>query len=297
MMKLGLSINRGGTILSEANKYIAAVTNAAKLTNPSFSVSDYQKTLIKDFISIEKSSGRWSKIKRFYLPIWGSSAANAIDLKTGKSILSWHTNSVHSDGWASCDVSYVNGWSSGDTVYSLGLLKNVGVTPGSMASTGQNPGMFILIADTDDTTYVDGDEIALIYTGLDPTQTNSYWGLYQEITDISNTRIRMLAGNLSTTMSQAATSFANTRGIISLRFNYLDQAICQRTSSARNTLATTCGSGGISTSTSVTFKGMSNCPRKIGAFGINLSMTDAEDSAYTLNIKNLWEGLTGLAIS
>lgn len=42
-------------------------------------VSDAQKLLISDFIAAEKTASRWALGKRFFLPIWGLSAANAID--------------------------------------------------------------------------------------------------------------------------------------------------------------------------------------------------------------------------
>ena len=41
-----------------------------------------QRDRINDFIRAEKIASRWNSIKRFYLPIWGVAAANAICLRS-----------------------------------------------------------------------------------------------------------------------------------------------------------------------------------------------------------------------
>jgi hypothetical protein len=38
------------------------------------------------------------------------------------------------------------------------------------------------------------------------------------------------------------------------------------------------------------------CGEEIGAFSIGLELTDAQDTAYSLALKNLWEGTTGLTL-
>jgi hypothetical protein len=39
------------------------------------------------------------------------------------------------------------------------------------------------------------------------------------------------------------------------------------------------------------------CGEEIGAFSIGLELTDAQDTAYSLALKNLWEGATGLTLT
>jgi hypothetical protein len=56
--------------------YIAALTAAgASVTAP-------QRAAISSFMSGEIAAGRWDGIKRLYLPVWGSAAANAICMKS-----------------------------------------------------------------------------------------------------------------------------------------------------------------------------------------------------------------------
>jgi hypothetical protein len=58
----------------DAAAYIIAITQTG------ITVSTIQSAAINSFIEGEKIAGRWSNIKRFYLPIWGVAAANAIDM-------------------------------------------------------------------------------------------------------------------------------------------------------------------------------------------------------------------------
>ena len=68
---------KGGVLASldpDAAAYIAAVRAAGG------TVSGAQATAISNFAILGKADGWFSSVKRFYLPIWGVAAANAVDL-------------------------------------------------------------------------------------------------------------------------------------------------------------------------------------------------------------------------
>jgi hypothetical protein len=58
----------------DAASYVAAVRAAGG------TVSGAQATAISDFAILGKADGWFASVKRFYLPIWGVAAANAVDL-------------------------------------------------------------------------------------------------------------------------------------------------------------------------------------------------------------------------
>jgi len=61
---------------ADADAYISAIRTAGA------TVTAAQRDYINDFIRAEKIASRWDSIKRFYLPIWGVAAANAICLRS-----------------------------------------------------------------------------------------------------------------------------------------------------------------------------------------------------------------------
>jgi hypothetical protein len=61
---------------ADAYAYISAIRTAGA------TVTAAQRDYINDFIRAEKIASRWASIKRFYLPIWGVAAANAICLRS-----------------------------------------------------------------------------------------------------------------------------------------------------------------------------------------------------------------------
>jgi len=63
-----------GALDPDASSYIAAVRAAGG------TVSGAQATAISNFAILGKADGWFSSVKRFYLPIWGVAAANAVDL-------------------------------------------------------------------------------------------------------------------------------------------------------------------------------------------------------------------------
>ena len=63
-----------GALDPDAAAYIAAVRAAGG------TVSGAQATAISNFTILGKADGWFSSVKRFYLPIWGVAAANAVDL-------------------------------------------------------------------------------------------------------------------------------------------------------------------------------------------------------------------------
>lgn len=83
---------------SDALAYVNAITIAGA------TVSISQQAAISDFVKAEKAAGRWTTIKRLYLPIWGVAAANAIcmvSLTSGR----WVGGVTHAAGYVQGDGS------------------------------------------------------------------------------------------------------------------------------------------------------------------------------------------------
>lgn len=66
----------GNVLDPDAGLYIAALAGVGT------TASSLQRRELHAFFRREKSFGRWDLLKRFYLPIWGSAAANALCLKS-----------------------------------------------------------------------------------------------------------------------------------------------------------------------------------------------------------------------
>ena len=79
-MNYSLSNMLGGGMVAGLDPDAKAYVNAVIATG--ISVTSTQRNAINDFIKAEKDASRYASIKRLYLPIWGTAAANAIDMVT-----------------------------------------------------------------------------------------------------------------------------------------------------------------------------------------------------------------------
>jgi hypothetical protein len=268
---LGLSLARAGGAAFDADAaaYIAAVETAGA------TVSGGQKSAIDTFYKTGKSDGWYSSIKRLYLPIWASAAPNAIDMIALGSG-TFNGTVTHGSGFVQSDGT--TGWFDS------------GVTPGTL---GLSPSTAYLCAlaktEMASATRAIGSRNSIAQdTGLARSSGNL---LCQIMTNTLG------SGLLATT--------ANCSGILSgsrvdgTRFN------SRRVSSQRTNLgsATDSDFGSVPTvniglmASNIVTTGASNfTDNEFGAFAIGTGLTDSEDSNFTLALKNLWEGTTGLTL-
>jgi len=81
----------------DALHYIASVENEL-----SYEITSFQKNAIDSFYKNEKASGRYSLLRRMYLPIWGNENANRICMISGNKG-NYLGGIVHGDGWVEGD--------------------------------------------------------------------------------------------------------------------------------------------------------------------------------------------------
>ena len=231
-----------------------------------------QRTAIDNFVKLEKSGGRWAKHKRIYLPIWENELANAICMKTLTTGTAYDMaplpGCIQGDGGAAyfdtnTPINSV-GIAAGDChFWALSLEESYDVNTYAVIGTGNT------------------------FTGL--RGISAYLAFY------AGSGAVLLLGEPCL-------------GVISGSRISGTSSLCKRTISARTVLAT--GTPAIVTTLPLgnvlvavndfddNGNGILNDFSSIqfGGFGFGLGLTDAEDSAFTANIKTLWETCTGLTI-
>lgn len=271
-----LSSNVSG-IDPDAKAYIAAVEavlpgNSIETALPS---AINPKRIISDFFKAEKSASRWSLHKGVYLPIYSNAAANAINavsLTSGSFINTW---------------SFANGYAQGDGT--SGYFRT-GFIPSSELADSQNA------------------SIGWLAINAATTGTRSHFGAQisatQSLTNlcVSGTALRYDCGNNSA--SSVALSVANQIGIVmatsfagrvrqeqrrALGFSTLIDSA----SIASGTLPNIEMYGAARNLTGAAFL---HSDARYGAWFANTGMSAANAINFTLNLKNLYEGLTGIAL-
>jgi len=253
-----------------ATSYINAVIAAG--TSP----TSAQIININNFIIAEKTAGRWPNHKRIYFPIWANAAANAIDMRTG-AIGSFPLGATHTAGWFQCNGTsqYFNLGTSfagqGLTTTSgyLWALQYADATAGIHGIIGGGAGGASGVCDM----YSDGTNLA--YRWGD--QSVSIAG------PTSNTGI--LSGS-----TVGTTKFIRRRssaGKVSIFDVVINPAGAATTINSYVASLNQSASTDLPTNYSIA---------KIGACGFGLGLSDADDTAFTLNLKTLWETCTGLTL-
>jgi hypothetical protein len=269
---LGLSLARaGGAALdADAAAYIAAVETAGA------TVSGGQKAAIDTFVKTGKSDGWYSSLKRLYLPIWGSAAANAI-----------------------CMVSRTSGTFNGTVTHGAGFVQgdgstgyfDLGVTPNNSGMAHGNEMLFGCQL-TDSGNYP-GAIIASV-SGLGN-------GPRLEFSVVSSFRVRARLNNftqisLGITTRQRSVAVVNSPALNS-RASYLLRGGVQMTK-----LANTTGETSTTDPNQNLFALVSNVNGtpdlfhggQIAFFGCGSSLSsDAQIEAFSLNLQNCWQSLTG----
>jgi hypothetical protein len=272
---LGLSLARAGGVAldADAKAYIAAVETAGA------TVSGGQKKAIDTFVKTGKSDGWYSSLKRMYLPIWASASPNAIDM-----------------------IALGSGTFNGTVTHGAGFVQGDGST--GYFDTGSTQSNCSITASS--AYYAAVVKVAA-------TSTN------KAILGVGSSSNNMLFRASSTTQVQArhfgladgeiTSSTTTSNAILSFSRNAGDRTIWRRSSSTRTAIAgpTTgidSGTTVISNIFTLAFNnssiagsapaGFSNA--EFGAFAIGTGLTDAQDGNFTLALKNLWEGTTGLTL-
>jgi hypothetical protein len=255
---------------ADAYAYISAIRTAGA------TVTAAQRDYINDFIRGEKIASRWDSIKRFYLPIWGVAAANAICLRSLTSGTFFGTV-THASGYVSTD---------GSTGYF-----DSGATPSG------------------DGIQLDSASVFLFITGASAlAPQNSYYG------GRSASATRWLnagasaggAGGVFTRLidgNNNVVTKADIRGIIlGNRNSNSEYDTHHRTGSGEtvnnfssaSTTVPAMNMFAMAASLNNTASLFSSNSVFFGAYGHGLGLNNG--SGFTLALKNLWEGTTGLTL-
>ena len=255
---------------ADATAYVSAIRTAGA------TVTAAQRDYINDFIRAEKIASRWDLVKRLYLPIWGVAAANAICMRSLAS------------GTFVGSVTHGSGFVLSDTTTGY-MNTNVGLTTlGLSLSSYHFAGLYKASS-------------AKTNSALFASQSGSNLNRFQ----IAGTTA---SGTLSSaTLGQATGTVAsgNRLGIFTFGGAASTRFLKQRKTSGVTTLGTTTTTiTAQPNNLNVAFLARnlngtsvdSFCGEEIGAFSIGLQLTDAQDDAYSLALKKLWEGTTGLTL-
>jgi hypothetical protein len=260
-----------GALDPDAVSYIAAVRAAGG------TVSGAQATVISNFVILGKADGWFSSIKRFYLPIWGVAAANAICLK-----------------------SLVSGTFFGGVTHGTGFVRGNGTT-----------GYFSTVT-TVDALGINNAGLfgCLVYVGSSVNGVGHYGSLGSaNFTGIAFDRFNTPANvdfgqNLGTRINPIAAN--STSAILcNARFGVSEHRAYRRSASGIINTATslvTHASQSIPTpmfymAIRTVAGGVSNpSAADYGCFFASSTNNSTEVTNFTLAIKNLWEGTTGLTL-
>jgi len=256
-----------------AARYISAVEAAGA------SVTQTQKTAIDAFFKKGKSEGWLSPMRRVFLPIWGTALPSAIDMCSGAS-----GTFIGTPTYGTSTVSFASS-----------AYFNTGTSFSAQGLTASSGYIFTLVT---------------AWTGVLNAISGSGSGgnitaLYRS--DANNLRLRY-SGFTESSGQITATGNAGTLGVISGSRQGGDRKIYRRSNTGRSQVATlTAGNFGAPQASNVLFSAInlidsaggsapSTMVSTLGPFGFGLGLTDAQDSAFTLAIKTLWETCTGATL-
>lgn len=246
----------------------------AALITAGATVSAEQKTAIDTFIRAEKTASRWDLHKRLHMPVWGMAAANAICWKTRLSG-TYYGGVTHAAG-------YTQG--NGSTGYFLFDAANSAL--GLTESSGQ---ITALIYDEDSRT----DNRCAI-----GAQDGPFGGLIRE----SNTLMlaTMYSASTGALFNTSARTGIFTAGLTSTTARYLKRRSSGGiTTVASNTDLSTTSASRFPTAVMARNLGGSIDQAhngKIGSAHIGLALSESDSDAFTLNLKDCWETITGLTL-
>lgn len=241
------------------------------------------KRLLSDFIIAEDLAGRWSDMKRLYLPGFGNAAANAIDIVGGTS------GTFPVSGGVTHATGYVQG--NGSTGYF-----NFGVTPSALGLTLSSAAVFALVTQS-----ASGTSGASMVTAVDGTDTNKVLEISHQSTTVA---FRAYDATLSNGTVQPTLARASQVGIFVGSREGGNRRVVHRLTSGVSTLINTAGGNFGSVPTTGTLQAMRSSfgsgaaysNGRYGAYGASMGMTVAQAQAFSANLKTLWEGLFNLTL-
>jgi hypothetical protein len=250
----------------DADAYISAV-DAAKGS----AMTGTQRAALQAFVTAEKTAGRWGALRRLYLPVWGSAAANSICLVSQLSG-TFAGAITHESGYVSARV---NGhFDTGVDITALGMTENtgwIGRLATYNAANGQE-GALLSASQSALLIFLATGQLRSEYAGssnrYDVLPAVASTGIFSStrLSGATRLRLRRQSGRESWDFGQAAGTTAT-----GLNFFFLGR---NRTSGIPDQLLNS----------------------DAGAYWLGLGVADADDAAFTASLKTLWETLTGLTL-
>jgi len=242
--------------------YVAALIAAgATVTAP-------KQAAISSFMSAEIAAGRWDGIKRLYFPVWGLAAANAICMK-----------SLATGTWTGGAVTHAAGYVQSS--FSGGYM-DTNTTFGSIGITKDSYHFAVVYK----TSPFGGDNYNDRSFGVTNTYTSFNDGEPEIV--LANTYLSVLVNTPYSILSIFGNSSSGTaKNRISI------SAVQERGTSGA------LGVGGFTDQNVWFLKSNGYSPAssaQTAAFSMGLNMSEANDLAYTLALKTLWETVTGLTL-
>jgi len=252
-LKLALSTFSKPTTAGPEAAYVAALTAAgATVTAP-------QQAAISTFMSGEIAAGRWDGIKRFYFPVWGVEAANAVCMK---SLTSCTFNGAFTHPAGYIEGGYGKNITLGTTLAELGLSVNSHYFAGLLKTP---PGQYSTLLHSDISIRFGEEQIRVDVGGL-------------RVVDDGSVNLDYLFGVISyggqTTLASRYCKLRKANGVTSL------------------TVEGGTVTGSLGTTPIIFLSGSSTNSGfwggQVGALVLGTYMTEANDLAYTLNLQNLY---------
>ena len=265
----------GGALDPDARLYITEVEAAlgTPIATALPSATSNPKRILSDFIKAEKAAGMWSMHKRIYLPIYNNSSASAVDMVslTRGTFFGGITHAagyVQGDGTSGYFDTLIN-WNTFATVdnATIGTINLIGpsLTQRTSIGVGSTNATSISVASENSTITPQcawaGAGVSIALAGTDGVQ------LASRFNNVTRLIRRSASGIIENTNSAALTGSV---------INSPITLMARRTASGAN------------------FSQYSNA--QIGGGIISLGMTSTQLADYSLNLKNLYESLTGLSL-
>jgi len=258
-----------GSLDVDAKSYINTIVAAGA------TVTSVQKKAINTFILSEKAASRWSSYKRFFFPVWGIAAANAVDIITRASG-TFNGTVTHSSG-------YIKG--NGTTGYFDTGISNSGV---GMTVNGGSVSVLIYTADTrtDSREYIGATDGAnrrgnILQTSGTVVSSHIYNAGAAAVLD-PTTRNGIFTGTVLSSTSR----YIQRRSQSGIQYN-TQTASDTTTACPNNTFVCARNNSGTASL---------NSDAAIGAAIMSLGFTNTANEAFTANLKTLWETCTGLTL-
>ena len=281
-MNLSLSYSLGRSMVyargdADANAYIAAVEGAG------VSVSATQRGAIDDFYVAAKADSYYTSLKRLYLPIWASAAANAIDM-IGLTSGTFNGTVTHAAG-------YVQG--DGSTGY---FDSGAGSEPNTLGMSNASATLFIVVSNNSDAAAAQIGSMTSTIAANNRFQMNIF-GSQHFFACPTNT------GSPTPTTIQTIDSITNgvfIGSVTATNARYLHRRTTADTLVISNTTTDTTN---LSTHRPfILARNNTGTPdifctnARIAVAGWGLAIAQADASNYSLALKNLYESTTGLTL-